>query len=96
MQILIYYISILQSYKGKYIKSFTKVIKHPSYEKKTLINDIGLVRTTRSMISSNNPNVATICLPLHKTQYPNDLQGKIAGWGSKFYGKLNLIILNHV
>lgn len=43
--------------------SFEKVIIHQAYNSNSVKNDIGLLKTTRSMVSTENTFVNSICLP---------------------------------
>lgn len=64
-----------------------KVIIHKSYDKIKQLNDIALIRLSRTIeLLKNRKNVNTVCLPVEESQRVENLSGEgstlqIAGWG---------------
>ena len=65
--------------------SFLKTIVHPKYNKKTLNNDIALIKLSSPISFPSNNKIAPVCLP----ESGNDFTGEdaiVTGWGTTKYG----------
>jgi len=64
------------------------VIIHPEYDRRTVNNDIALLRIESDI--RFNDNVQPICLPERGTTYAG-IEAVVSGWGSQKYGMASVV-----
>lgn len=70
--------------------SAESVISHPQYNRRTFVNDIGLIRL-RSNIDFSSESVRPVCLPTSiSIQNTRITKLKVTGWGRTENGKFTV------